>query len=338
MKPYSMLTLHGQAQRLRQLAMNALTHYDLDVARLRLLTNDMNGIFRIDTADGRKFVLRVTLPEGGHTLEHVTAEMDWLAALARDTQLSVPQPLPARDGSLVVEASAQGVPEARLCVVFSWVKGNDLADDLSADNLVRLGELMAQLHIHALNYHPPNQQALLHFDRVFPFPEPVLFFEEKYSLLFPPERRAVFEEAIAWVQDSIDRLQASGEPARILHGDLHQWNVRNRRGVLSPIDFEDLMLGWPVEDIATTLYYLPQESSPAWRAAFEAGYCRHSLWPERQAGEIDSFIAARALGLANFLLNDPNPAWKSKAADFLERVEGRLRELLKQRTQGSHAR
>ena len=63
----------------------------------------------------------------------------------------------------------------------------------------------------------------------------------------------VYEKAIAWTQEAITRLQASGEPLRLLHGDLHPWNVRSYRGVLSPIDFEDLMLGWPVQDIATTL-------------------------------------------------------------------------------------
>jgi len=94
LKPYSSLTVRGQARRLRQLALNALTHYDLDVARLRLVTNDMNGIFRVDTRDGQKYILRVTMPEGGHNHDHVAAEMDWLAALARDTDLSVPHPLP----------------------------------------------------------------------------------------------------------------------------------------------------------------------------------------------------------------------------------------------------
>ena len=63
----------------------------------------------------------------------------------------------------------------------------------------------------------------------------------------------MYEKAIAWAQEAIDRLQASAESMRLLHGDLHQWNVRSYRGVLSPIDFEDLMLGWPVQDIATTL-------------------------------------------------------------------------------------
>lgn len=323
-KPYSVLSVRGQARRLRELALNALAYYELDVVHLRLVTNDMNGIFRVDTRDGQKYILRVTLPEGGHNLDHVAAEMDWLAALVRDTDLSVPRPLPAKDGSLVVEAGAGGVPEARLCAIFSWVSGNDLAEDMSAVNIYKLGELMARLHTHALTFHPLSELFLLRFDRVFPFPEPVVLFDEQFSPLFPAARRAVYERAIVWVQESIDRLKASGEPMRILHGDLHQWNVLNARGVLSPIDFEDLMLGWPVQDIATTLYYFDSRSFVDMYSAFQEGYTRHSPWPERHAGEIDSFIAARGLGLANFLLNDPNPAWREKSCEFIERVENRL--------------
>jgi Ser/Thr protein kinase RdoA (MazF antagonist) len=329
MKPYSELTVRGQARRLRALALNALKHYKLNLARLSLVTNDMNGIFRIDTRAGEKYILRVTLPEGGHDRDHVAAEMDWLAALARDTHLSVPRPLPAKDGSLVVEASAEGVPEARLCEIFSWVDGKDLAEDMSAVNIAKLGELMAGLHIHALTYHPPAKLSLLRFDRVFPFPEPVVLFDEQFTTLFPDKRRAIYEKAIAWAQDAIDHLKASSEPMRILHGDLHQWNVRNARGILSPIDFEDLMLGWTTQDIATTLYYFDAENFSALRDAFQTGYERRSPWPEKRAGEIDSFIAARGLGLANFILNDPNPAWKDKADEFIERVEKRLRGLMK---------
>lgn len=189
---------------------------------------------------------------------------------------------------------------------------------------------MAQLHLHAGDYQPPNQHSLLRFDRPFPFPEPVVLFEEPFVALFPPERRAIYEQAIAWTKESIDRLQASGEAMRILHNDLHQWNVRVYRGRLSPIDFEDLMLGWPVQDIATTLYYFPKENYAASRAAFQAGYTRRCPWPERHPGEIDSFIAARGFGLANFILNDPNPAWSNKAGEFIESVEKQLRRLMSQ--------
>lgn len=331
---YSALTVRGQAGRLRALAWNALQQYALRPTRLRLITNDFNGIFRVDTTEGQKLVLRVTLPEGGHDLEHVAAEMDWLAALARDTGLSVPRPLPARDGRLVVEAEAPGVPEPRLCAVFSWVPGKDLAEDMSAAHIAKLGELMAQLHLHAGAYRPPAHLSLLRFDRPFPFPEPVVLFDEPFAALFPPERRSVYESAIAWAQESIDRLQASGEAMRILHGDLHQWNVRNFRGMLSPIDFEDLMFGWPVQDVATTLYYFPPENYPAMRTAFQEGYTRYAAWPERQRGEIDSFIAARGFGLVNFILNDPNPNWKARAEEYVTGVEKRMHHLMEENGTG----
>lgn len=324
MKPFSSLTERGQALRLRRLALHALTQYAMDVLCVRLITNDMNGIFRVDTMDGQKFVLRVTLPEGGHTLDHVTAEMDWLAVLTKETDLSLPKPIPAKNGTLVVEAEAKGVPEPRLCAVFTWVPGKDLAEDLTPENIAKLGELMAKLHTHALSYQPSQALTLLKFDRVFPFPEPVVLFDDMYAGLFTSKRRAIYEKGIAWTQESIDRLKDSGEPMRILHSDLHQWNVRVSRGVLSPIDFEDLMLGWPVQDIATTLYYLSGESYGELKQAFQEGYTHHSPWPERYPGEIDSFIAARGIGLANFILSDPNPSWKVQAQEFIERIEKRL--------------
>ncbi len=329
MKPYQSLSERGQARRLRPLALKALEHYDLDIARLRLVTNNLNGIFRLDTRAGEKWILRVSLPETGHNRQHITAEMDWLAALARDTALGAPRPLPARDGSLVVEAAVPGVPEPRLCAIFSWVPGTNLAEHISLQNMEKLGELMARLHTQALTYRPAPELDLLRFDRVFPFPEPFILFDARFATLFSPGQRAIYQQALHWAQTAIDQLKAGGEPMRILHGDLHQWNVRYSRGVLSPIDFEDLMWGWPVQDIATSLYYfIDREDYPALRAAFQAGYSRHSPWPERQPGEISAFIAARGLGMVNFVFNSSNPSLHNQAAEFVNRIEKRLHKLL----------
>ncbi len=328
-KPYIELTDRGRARRIHQLALNALQQYPLEVARLRLLDNGFNGIFRVDTPTGERWIVRVTLPEGGHNLDHVAAEMDWLAALGRETELSVPRPLASREGKLVVEASAEGVPEARLCEVFSWVPGTDLADHLTPANLALLGELSARLHQHARTYQPPPGLQLLAFDQVFPFPEPVVLFEERYAMFFTPEQYEIYRQANDRAQSAIDRLRTSGEPMRIIHGDLHQWNVRYARGLLSPIDFEDLMWGWPVQDIATTLYDLQEKENYAGlRAAFEQGYRRVSVWPERYLGEIDAFIAARGLGMANFVLQT-NELIRFDLAEYIGWIGNRLRNNLR---------
>jgi hypothetical protein len=88
MKPFHALTNRGQAGRLRRLALAALQQYDLPVRRVRLITNDLNGIFRLDTAGGERYMLRVSLPGAtGHSLAEIRSEMIWLEALHRDTDL-----------------------------------------------------------------------------------------------------------------------------------------------------------------------------------------------------------------------------------------------------------
>jgi Ser/Thr protein kinase RdoA (MazF antagonist) len=253
--------------------------------------------------------------------------MDWLTALGRDTNLSVPHPLAARDGRLIVEASAQGVPEARMCEVFSWVPGVDLAERMTPGNMELLGELSARLHEHASTYTPPTGLQLLQFDRVFPFNDEVVLFVEMYAPLLSKELQNLCRQAIDRVQSAINKLKACGESMRIIHGDLHQWNVRISRGVLSPIDFEDLMLAWPVQDIAITLYY--SQTSPNFlelRTAFQQGYCRVQPWPERYPGEADVFLAARGLGMFNFALQAKEISGLDMKA-FAGRLEKRLHTL-----------
>lgn len=325
MKSFQNLTNLGKVRRLRHVALSALAHYDLDVTRVRLITNDMNCIFRIDTHSGEKWILRVTKPECGHNRNHVIAEMDWLAALARDTTIDVPQPLPTRDHALLVEISVPGVPEARLCEIFSWVPGTDLADNFSLENMALLGELSAYLHKHALTYSPPGNLDLLTFDRVFPFPEPVVLFDDSYRSFLTPTQYQLFQKMVERIQLSINHLINSGTPMRIIHGDLHPWNVRYHHGILSPIDFEDLMWGWPVQDIATTLYYYQDEANFSdIRAAFQEGYQKISPWPERYPEEINNFIAARGIGLLNFIFQN-NDRERKHLSTFSSRIENRIK-------------
>jgi Ser/Thr protein kinase RdoA (MazF antagonist) len=311
------------------MALVALRHYDLDVRRVRLLSNDLNGIFRVDTSDGQKLVLRVCLPEAGHTLPEIRSEMIWLQALSRDTDLGVPEPLANRDGALVTTVETDGVPQARHCVVFGWIPGPDLADRLTRENVRKMGELSARLHAHALTFDAPREFSIKTADSVFPFGDEVVLFDQAHRDLVPPARRELFRHTAKRVEAALGALYANFQGFRVLHYDLHHWNVKVFRGKLYALDFEDLMWGYPVQDIAITFYYWQDHDQfGELREAFRQGYTQHAAWPEQASGQIDTFIAGRGLDLANFVLRDPNPEWRSAAPAFLERTEKRLRCLL----------
>jgi Ser/Thr protein kinase RdoA (MazF antagonist) len=336
MKEFYGLTYRGRALRLRRLAHAALQEYDLAIKRLRLITIEMNGIFRVDTTDGRKYILRITDPSSCHGLEEIRSEMMWLAALRHDSQLGVPEPLLTRQGALVTTVEQVGVPEARHCVVFGWVPGIDLAQRLSAENVSKLGELGAHLHNHAQAFVPPQGFRIRTLDKVFPYAdlafadvEPVVIFQDRYRHLFPPARRVIYERAVEQAQETLDKLYADGQKPRVIHNDLHQWNVRVYHGQIFALDFEDLAWGYPVQDIATTLYYfqgLAQRQELV--DAYKQGYTKHGEWPEEYPGQIETLIVGRGVMLVNYLVASNEPEDQADAPAFVAREEERLRRFL----------
>ncbi len=318
MTPFSALTVRGRARRLRAVAWAALAEYDLDVHRMRLITNSWNCVFRVDTPDD-KYVLRVTLPGHGHSPATVRSEAAFLAALA-ESDLEVPTPIPARDGRLVVSAGAPGVPEARMCGVYTWIPGPELGSRISPANWFKHGALHARLHDFAEAWTPPDLSRptaesgarreaprstsskereafpVNDYSEVFHFPGEVVLWDDDVDLL---GHRGLLREALAASNERITAIRAR-DPVIVTHGDLHQWNCLIHRGVLRPIDFEDLMWATRGLDVGTTLYYSSKRSDYAeLRDAFRRGYESVAPWPEGRPGEIDALRFPRGLDLLN---------------------------------------
>ena len=331
MKPFHRLTLRGQARRIRPLALSALQSYGLDVERLRLLSNDTNTSFRVDTREGSTYALRVNYAgPSEHTLGEFRTELAWLDALHKDGEIPVPAPIPNRDGELLTRAAADGVPQPRWCVLMHWIKGGDLYDRLSPSTYRRFGRLSAQLHRHALCFHPTDPDALRTYDGVFSLMDDVSLFSDANRGLLRNETEWTLREAVDRVQTELDALYASGEPPRVLHNDLHHWNVKVWGHRLTPFDFEDLAWGYPIQDVATTLFYVRNHSDyEALREAFRAGYETVLPWPARHADQLDTLIAGRALLLLNHLFSRPSLRDELGGEAFATRYAGYCREWLR---------
>lgn len=326
---FANLSARTQIMRLCKLAREALRHYDLQPERIQLLSHSFNTIFQVKTSSER-YVLRVNIPNI-REVGQIRAEMAWLAALHRDTDLPLPRPLANRKGALVTTVSIPGVPEARHCAIFGWLPGRLLADKISPPTLRQLGAIAARLHRHGQRFKLPSGAALEQLDHV-PFgSKRAVFFNEEHEALFPPERLEIFRQSLERVRGCLKELYDQKVPPQVLHADLHQWNLKLYKGRLSVLDFDDCALGYPVQDLGITLYYLQGHSEyPALREAFRHGYEQEADWPETRAGQIDTLIAGRSLDLANFVLISPNPRWRAEAANFLARTEARLRDFLAQ--------
>lgn len=323
MKPFAELTEVGKIRRLHGLARKALRQYDFEVVRLRCIAHEINWTFRVDTSDRRTLALRVaTDPQD--TDVHTPTEVAWLRAIEEAPEIDAVRVIPTASGDDFVELEHPGVPGARACVIFSWVPGRTIGESAGPEDYLALGRLAARLHDHGESWRMPGDLQPLVWDRVFYYPtEPVVLYEDRFRHHLTRSRTEVVRAVEQAAATELERLHRE-LPTFIIHGDLHPWNVHRYRERLIVFDFEDLMIGAPVQDVAITLYY--NRSRPQYDdlvAAFREGYTGLRPWPVERDGQLELLMGARTVSFINYVLRmgiDPD--------QYLPRWIGALKRLL----------
>ena len=306
MKPYDQLTRLGKIRRQRQIVMAALQDYDLAVKSVKFLADHTNTLFQVNCVDGARYALRI-YSDGETTLKENRAEMFWLNALKRETDLKITEPIARKDGTYLTVINLPGVPPDQRCAVFSWVPGQALeetAGAMNTENYFKYGEALAKLHNHSESLNPlPADISPKKWDKVFYYAsEPIVYNDAAYAHLYTAEQIALLDEVIAIADPLLMGMFRDPAGQQLLHGDLHYWNVHVYKNELYLIDFEDLNLGYDVQDVAITFYYgRDLENKPALEAAFKEGYSSLRRWPVESDKQLQTLIAARMVMFTNYV-------------------------------------
>lgn len=320
---FAELSDRAQVGRLRTAALDALTRYPVVATGLRLLRHDFNTTFRLDTVDGRRFAVRIDLnrrkPVGA-----LDAEMAWLSAIDRDTELVVPAPLPSRDGGLHLPVAVDGVDGELHLAVMSWLPGRDL-DVPTVPAMHEMGRQMALLHEHAAGWRRPTGAEFPAVDSVLmDSPDRLRTGHPRIS----DERRRLFTEALDHVEPTVAAMVAADRRMPI-HGDLHPWNVKWLRGRMALFDFDDAGIGVPAQDLAISRYYLPDDGR---RAALDEalleGYRSVRELPPSTDEQYHAALAGRTLLLLNDLLDMASGESRALVSRYSGNVELRIRAYL----------
>jgi Ser/Thr protein kinase RdoA (MazF antagonist) len=290
----------SDALRAASLVDAALAAFNLDGYSIASLTKHSNVTARLVSDDGGPSLalrLRSCPNVDGRT------EFEWLRAVRHGAPITVVEPFAehfAGNSRLVVEADGTPIE----CSLFLWAEGRPLAADLTVENYYELGKMSARLHEFASTWAPPPGLLPLTWDRT-------LYYEGTSLVIVDPrfgeyvsrsEAQAV-ENVVKEADDELGRLAAA--PGRIfLHGNIEMWNVLTTAPrKLTLLDFEDVMFGAPILDVAITLYYGRERTDyAALSTAYESGYRSVRNWPVREPRQMDLLFAARAAMLLNHAL------------------------------------
>ncbi|GAA0905297.1 phosphotransferase enzyme family protein [Virgisporangium aurantiacum] len=293
----------AEMERYTEIAGEALSRFGIASFSLANIVLHSNVTARVLRPGCRPLALRLRT---GPAVS-VATEMAWLRAVRRGTGIWTIEPYSDRNTIWI----GTGTAEIE-CSLFYWAEGEPLAAHLTPGNYRELGRLSAELHEFAATWNPPPDLAPLRWDRTM--------YYEGTELVVDDPRFATVISAVDAAAVRRTAQRADGELARIaalpgpvfLHGNIEMWNVLvDDHGRLRLLDFEDVMVGQPIHDVAITLYYgMERPDYPALREAFESGYRLVRPWPVAPGDDLDLLMAARAIMLLNHTLlthADPGP-------------------------------
>lgn len=344
----------SQVYHLRHLAQIALQAYALDNPRLSLLKHGENTTFYVEAPTvqaGRRphssaadrverLVLRIHRP-GYQCPTSIQSELAWLAALHHDTDLIVPEALPADDGSFITLAASEQIPEARACVLFRWIDGRFLKPGagLSVQAVGRLGRFVAQLHQQTEHFVPPPGFVRPHWDWDRLIGHGVTFYPGEGSKPFSKwgltagaswlktlsseqgiQDGGLLEEAAECIREHMLALGRERELVGLIHADLNHGNYLFHHQDVRAIDFDDCGWGHYLYDIAVPLFWLCRLPNFAeMRSAFFEQYRTIRPMLIEDGAYLDLFIAARCLVLIRwFTGRADNPKIRSRTPGFLQ--------------------
>ena len=347
MDDFVTLSRRGQLGRLRRLARAALARYGIEDGRLTLQRFEHNTTFRVDTPYER-YLLRINRP-GVHTVDTIASELAWLTALRNDTDLVVPEPVFALDGSAVVLADDPRVPEPHACVLLRWLDGRFVDRRLAPVHLRRVGTLTGRLQEHAAEWTSPAEfvrprvetltseartdsiagSAALALGGDHPSAADSDRASGLVEALVSSRDAALFEDALEVVRATTRRLATTGSFG-LIHGDLHYENVLFRGGDARAIDFDDCGWGFHLYDLAVTLWEL--EGRPRYdelRDALLEGYARVSRLPEDHLAHLDALFVLRRMQMLMWVLESRDhpsfrDAWRRWAREELDAIAQRV--------------
>ena len=230
-----------------------------------------------------------------HRAHEIESELDWLDALRRDSDVTVPTVLPARDGRRVVTVDVDGVP--RHVVHFEMVAGVEPDEaTLTVEDFHTLGRITAVLHEHSHAWTRPAEFSRFAWDW-----EHSLGDQPRWGRWQDAEGVGAPEHDLLHRAEQLllQRLTDYGSgPDRfgLVHADLRLANLLIDGSTITVIDFDDCGFGWFFYDFGTAVSFIEDDPAlPQWQDSWVTGYRSHRALATDDEDMLASFVLLRRL-------------------------------------------
>jgi Ser/Thr protein kinase RdoA (MazF antagonist) len=312
------LSVEQQVETMLPLARQIIDGFDLGECELESINHEFNSTFKVTASSGERFALRINV-NSKRTLPNLKAEIFWVEQLAGVDGLRVPAPVKTKSGEYISKAWHPLLERDLLAVLFTWLDGEELGDEPTEEMMRAAGRAMARMHVASGETRLPEGASLPIVDDVFWTYGNAIEPSDQVSA----EDKATIATAVEKIENLTRDLYARNSP-QLIHADVHPWNVMWQGGDVAIFDFDDCVIGLPVQDIAVTLYY---NDTAEQDSAFLAGYQEFAPLPNYTDDEMNALKMQRRILLLSYILETENPEHRAMAPKYLEKTIERIHDL-----------
>lgn len=299
-----------QRASIHRFAESVMTNFPLELRSIECINFEFNATFKVSDIGGAFYALRINI-NSKRSNSNLAAEVEFVRFLRQHSDISLPTPIALKDGTFFGSAFHNDSQRSLNYVLYSWLQGEEIGHIPQLQLIRRLGALMAKMHEATTSFEFGGGASLESLrDPLWGQMNNLFGPASKLSLEIQNE----FSVAIRKIDTFLDHLYSAGTPQPI-HADLHGGNVLEFSGELSVLDFDDCAIGYPLQDLATTLYYLDTEEQDA---ALLEGYSSVRELPKFTKEQMQLLLLQRRLVLLNYLLETSTPEHREMVPKYLE--------------------
>lgn len=262
----------------------------------RLINHSENQTFQIDTPGRGSFTLRVHRT-GYQSIDSIESELAWVAALRRDTDLPIAEPVPGQDGQLLQRFDT---PKGeRMAVLFRFLPGREPSPDSNLGNLfVTLGGYAATLHKHVTQWQRPATFRRQVWEAATILDADGLWGDWRIAPGVNENNRTTLDRLDAALWRRLGDYGTGPDRYGLIHADMRLGNLLVQGDTVNLIDFDDCGFCWFTYDFAAAIsFHETNKAIPALKAAWLEGYQAVRALTDEDIAAMDSMVMLRRMAL-----------------------------------------
>jgi Ser/Thr protein kinase RdoA (MazF antagonist) len=272
-----------------------------ETAFVKLLNHSENTTYLIQEGDQR-FILRVHRL-GYHTPRAISAELDWVEAIRRDSSIRTACPIVGVNSERI-QPFVTSMAGERHGVMFTFLDGEEPSETADlAGSFEQLGTITAMLHDHSQQWAPNSpklERPVWDFEHTLGSEQ--IWGDWRQGLGMTPEMIAQINQGIVEIRRRLRDYGMESDRFGLVHADLRLANLIIHEGKVGVIDFDDCGYSWLMYDLASALSFIEhKEYVPELIRSWVKGYSQVRSLTQEALEMIPTLILLRRILLVAWL-------------------------------------